>query len=35
MNREMPDHIDDSEDILQQDTNAEPDDIPEMSEEDD
>lgn len=31
----MPDAIDDSEDILQQDTEAEFDDIPEMDEEDD
>lgn len=36
--REMPDGCgvaDESEDILQQDTNAEDDDIPEMDEEDD
>lgn len=32
----MPDFpIDESEDILQQDENSEPDDIPEMDEEDD
>jgi len=31
----MPDAIDDSEDILQEDDTAEDDDIPEMDEEDD
>jgi hypothetical protein len=31
----MPDAVDDSEHILQQDENSESDDIPEMDEEDD